>query len=296
MAARQNIFRVRRSYNQWVANQTLEDYALRFTAKSARRWSAARVSNTALGAISFLAMEAIGGSITLHYGFDNAVVAILLVSLVIFLTAIPISYYAARYGVDIDLLTRGAGFGYIGSTITSLIYASFTFIFFAIEAAIMAMALEMLFDIPLVLGYLICAVAIIPLVTHGITTISRFQVWTQPVWVLLQLAPFVFIIYADASSISDWTQFEGALATNNQGLNVVMFGAAAAVVFSLIAQIGEQVDFLRFIPEPRNQEEKRRWWLAVMSGGPGWIVIGMLKILAGSFLAVLALNQGISPE
>ncbi len=71
MAVKQNIFRVRRSYNQWVANQTLEDYALRFTAKSARRWSAARVSHTALGAISFLAMEAIGGSITLHYGFDN---------------------------------------------------------------------------------------------------------------------------------------------------------------------------------------------------------------------------------
>ncbi|WP_417565474.1 ATP-binding protein [Marinobacter sp.] len=294
MAARQNIFRVRRSYNQWVANQTLEDYALRFTAKSARRWSAARVSNTALGAISFLAMEAIGGSITLHYGFDNAVAAILAVSLVIFLTAIPISYYAARYGVDIDLLTRGAGFGYIGSTITSLIYASFTFIFFAIEAAIMAMALEMLFDIPLVLGYLICAVVIIPLVTHGITTISRFQVWTQPVWILLQLAPFVFIIYADASSISDWTQFDGLGVNAGQGLNVVMFGAAAAVVFSLIAQIGEQVDFLRFIPEPQNRAEKRRWWLAVMSGGPGWIVIGMLKILAGSFLAVLALNQGIS--
>tara|TARA_R110000823_G_scaffold255606_2_gene377632 strand:+ start:340 stop:3750 length:3411 start_codon:yes stop_codon:yes gene_type:complete len=294
MAARQNIFRVRRRYNQWVANQTLEDYALRFTAKSARRWSAARVSNTALGAISFLAMEAIGGSITLYYGFDNAVAAILAVSLVIFLTAIPISYYAARYGVDIDLLTRGAGFGYIGSTITSLIYASFTFIFFAIEAAIMAMALEMLFDIPLVIGYLVSAVAIIPLVIHGITAISRFQVWTQPIWILLQLAPFVFIIYADASSVGDWTRFEGLSTVAGQGLNVMAFGAAAAVVFSLIAQIGEQVDFLRFIPEPQNHKEKRRWWLAVMAGGPGWIVIGMIKILAGSFLAVLALNQGVS--
>merc|ERR1712023_71424 len=100
----------------------------------------------------------------------------------------------------------------------------------------------MLFDIPLVLGYLISAVVIIPLVTHGITTISRFQVWTQPVWILLQLAPFVFIIYADASSISDWTQFEGLGLSAGQGLNVVTFGAAAAVVFSLIAQIGEQVD------------------------------------------------------
>jgi len=79
VAGRQRIDRVRRQYNQWVANQTLEDYALRFTAKSARRWSAARVANTALGAISFLALEAIGGTITLNYGVTNATAAILVV-------------------------------------------------------------------------------------------------------------------------------------------------------------------------------------------------------------------------
>ncbi|MDF1629457.1 MAG: ATP-binding protein [Alcanivoracaceae bacterium] len=293
MSARQSIFRVRRNYNQWVANQTLEDYALRFTAKSARRWSASRVANTALGAISFLALEAIGGAITIHYGFDNAVAAICAVALIIFLTAIPISYYAARYGVDIDLLTRGAGFGYIGSTITSLIYASFTFIFFAIEAAIMAMALELLFDIPLVVGYLICSVVIIPLVTHGITAISKFQLWTQPVWIILQLLPFIAIIYLDAGSISDWTQFDGIEPGQDGSFDLLLFGAAAAVVFSLMAQIGEQVDFLRFIPEPKPGK-KLYWWAAVMAGGPGWIVIGALKILAGSFLAVLALKHGVS--
>ncbi len=124
MNAKQNISIVRRSYNQWVNNQTLEDYALRFTAKRARKWSLARVANTALGAISFLALEAIGGAITISYGFDNAAIAILLVGILILLAGIPICYYAAKYGVDIDLLTRGAGFGYIGSTATSLIYAS----------------------------------------------------------------------------------------------------------------------------------------------------------------------------
>ncbi|ACE83288.1 hybrid sensor histidine kinase/response regulator [Cellvibrio japonicus] len=294
MTAKQHIFRVRRNYNQWVANQTLEDYALRFTAKSARRWSNARVATTALGAISFLALEAIGGAITLHYGFSNAVAAICAVSLIIFLTAIPISYYAAKYGVDIDLLTRGAGFGYIGSTITSLIYASFTFIFFALEAAIMAMALELLFDIPLAWGYLISSVVIIPLVTHGITFISRFQLWTQPFWVLLQLIPFVFIIYADASSVENWTEFAGS-DNQHQGLNILFFGAASAVVFSLIAQIGEQVDFLRFLPTPKPGQ-RWRWWAALIAGGPGWIVIGTIKILAGSFLAVLAVNHGITGE
>ena len=77
------------------------------------------------------------GTITLNYGFTNATTAILVVSAIIFVCGLPIAYYAAKCGVDIDLLTRGAGFGYIGSTITSLIYATFTFIFFAIEAVIM---------------------------------------------------------------------------------------------------------------------------------------------------------------
>lgn len=298
MAAKQHIFRVRRNYNQWVANQTLEDYALRFTAKSARRWSNARVATTALGAISFLALEAIGGAITLHYGFNNALAAICAVSFIIFLTAIPISYYAAKYGVDIDLLTRGAGFGYIGSTITSLIYASFTFIFFALEAAIMAMALDLLFGIPLPLGYLISSVAIIPLVTHGITFISRFQLWSQPLWIILQLLPFIFIIYADASAVESWTQYSGRLQNPEQaqtGVNILLFGAASAVIFSLIAQIGEQVDFLRFLPPPKPGK-KLHWWAALIAGGPGWIVIGAIKIMAGSFLAVLAMNHGIGME
>lgn len=295
MTAKQHIFRVRRNYNQWVANETLEDYALRFTAKSARRWSSSRVANTALGAISFLALEAIGGAITLQYGFANAVAATLAVGLVIFLTAIPISYYAARYGVDSDLLTRGAGFGYIGSTVTSLIYATFTFIFFALEAVIMAMALELLFGVPLVAGYLLCSVMIIPLVTHGITLISRFQLWTQPLWLGLQLLPFVFIIYLDARAIEDWTQFTGPPDTDNPGLNLIMFGAAAGVMFALIAQIGEQVDFLRFVPEAKPGS-RLRWWAAIMAGGPGWIVIGVIKILAGSFLAVLALSHGVDAD
>ena len=156
--------------------------------QGARRWSSLRVANTALGAISFLALEAIGGAITVNYGFTNATAAILAVGALIFLTGLPIAYYAASYGVDIDLLTRGAGFGYIGSTITSLIYASFTFMFFAIEAAILSLALELCFGVPLPLGYMICSLVVIPLVTHGITFISRLQLWTQPIWIVLHVA------------------------------------------------------------------------------------------------------------
>src|SRR5262245_22217458 len=83
MKPRQRIVRERRQYNQWVASQTLEDYALRYTADRARK-SSFRVGNTALGPIAFLACEAIGGALTLSYGFSNAASAIVFFSMLMF--------------------------------------------------------------------------------------------------------------------------------------------------------------------------------------------------------------------
>lgn len=107
MAASQKIFKVRRHYNKWVANQTLEDYALRFTARAGRTMSIQRVGNTALGATAFLALEGIAAAVTLNYGFINTVTAMVVVCVLFFITGFPITYYSAKHGLDIDLLTRG---------------------------------------------------------------------------------------------------------------------------------------------------------------------------------------------
>ena len=291
----QKIVRVRRNYNKWVSNQTLEDFSLRFTAKKIRKWSPFIVANTALGSVSFLALESIGASITLQYGYVNATIAILVVCFLIFATGLPISYYAAKHGVDIDLLSRGAGFGYIGSTITSLIYASFTFIFFAIEAAIMSTALELFFGIPLFAGYLISSIIIIPMVVHGFTFINKLQLCTQPIWLALHILPFAFIAANHPEFFSEWTDFTGLSEDPGGGFNILLFGAASAVIFSLAAQIGEQVDFLRFLP-PRTEKNGFKWWWAMFSAGPGWIGVGGLKIIAGSFLVVLALKMAVPAE
>ncbi|HBX54128.1 ATP-binding protein [Pseudomonas sp. UBA2684] len=290
----QRIVKIRRDYNSWVADETMEDYALRFTPKSFRKWSELRIANTALSAVSFLALEAIGGALALSYGFTNTLWAILAVSLVIFLTGLPISYYAARYGVDMDLLTRGAGFGYIGSTITSLIYASFTFLFFALEAAIMALALELYFNIPLALAYVICSVIVIPLVAYGITLINRLQMWTQPLWLFLLFLPYIFVIGKNPEALSDWTSFAGREGEGG-AFNLLYFGAACTVALALVTQIGEQVDYLRFLPE-KTRHNRKRWWAALLMAGPGWIIPGALKMLAGAFLAFLALQHEIPME
>jgi len=296
MAARQRIIPVRRDYNRWVANQTLEDYALRFTAKSARQFSSQRISQTAIGAISFLALEAIGGTITLSYGTTNAFWATVVASVVMLAIGLPISRYAIRHGVDIDLLTRGASFGYIGSTITSLIYASFTFMLFAIEASIMSGALELAFAIPLWIGYIISAVVVIPLVTYGIRLISRFQILTQPFWIVLNILPFIFIAFADWQKFDLWVAFAGihhpaAEPGTYAPFNLLEFGAASAVILALMSQIGEQVDFLRFLPPEGHRKIRHR--IAIFLAGPGWVILGAPKLLAGSFLVVLTLSTGV---
>jgi signal transduction histidine kinase/CheY-like chemotaxis protein len=297
MKASQHIFRIRRKYNAWVGNETLEDYALRFTAIKARRWNIEHVAKTALGATAFLALEAIAAAVTLSYGAINAIAAMFAVGVVIFITGFPIAYNAAKYGLDIDLLTRGAGFGYLGSTITSLIYASFTFIFFAIEGAILAAALRALFGIPLWLGYIICSVAVIPIVTHGITVISKFQVGTQTFWLTLQCTALAVIAWFEFDKVADWTAYmpDTTTAATHSGFSLALFGSSAAIMFSLVAQIGEQVDYLRFMPE-KTKSNSKKWWFWLTLAGPGWILIGIIKMLLGSFLAYLAITAGDSPE
>ncbi|MEY2653774.1 MAG: hypothetical protein RLZZ524_802, partial [Pseudomonadota bacterium] len=223
----------------------------------------------------------------------NAALAILATALVIALAGIPISVYAARHGLDMDLLTRGAGFGYIGSTLTSLIYASFTFIFFALEAAVMAYALELAFDIPPAWGYLICAVVVIPLVTHGITLIGRLQVWSQPIWLVMLLLPYAYVFARNPGLLDELRGYGGEAGLH--GFDMLAFGSAMTVGIALITQMGEQADYLRFMPE-RTPQNRVRWWAGTLVGGIGWIVPGVLKMLGGALLASLAIGHSVPTE
>lgn len=293
--APQRIVKVRRDYNSWVARETLEDYALRYTPQRFRRMSEWRVASTAFGgAASFLILEAVGATLLVQYGFSNAFWAILATGLIIFLTGLPISIYAARFGIDMDLLTRGAGFGYIGSTLTSLIYASFTFIFFALEAAVMAYALELALGVPPAWGYLVCALVVIPLVTHGVSAISRLQVWTQPIWLVMLVVPFGYVLARNPGAFSGITHYGGVKGAT-AGFDMHLFGAALTVGIALITQMGEQADYLRFMPA-RTPRNRVRWWAGVLAGGPGWVLLGVLKMLGGAALAYLAITHMVPPE
>ncbi len=282
----------RRQYNQWVATESIEDYALRYSPSSFRKWSPSVLGSTMIGTNSALSFEAIGALLVLDFGFTNAVWAMTFAAVIIFLVGLPICNYAAKHSIDMDLLTRSAGFGYVGSTFTSLIYASFCFIFLAFESAIMAQALKLGLGIPLPVGYFICAVVVIPVVFYGVTAINKLHRWTQAIWLVLVFAPIAFVLLYEPKALAALSSHAGDV-SKSSGFDVLHFGVAAGISFALIAQIGEQVDYLRFMPD-KSQHSRWSWWSNMIVGGPGWVWISYLAQLAGAFLAAVAVMGGMA--
>ena len=269
-------------------NQQFEDYTLRYVPQSFRKWSPSVVAITALGGIAYLADFSIGASIGTLYGTQNAIYSILLAAIIIFITGLPLAYYAARYNIDLDLITRGCGFGFYGSVLTSIIFASFTFIFFALEGSIMAQGLLVGLNIPLAIGYLLTTLIVFPLVMYGMNALSKLQVWTTPLWLILMVTPVVILTYQNPEFIEKFLNYSGSSTSNNLNLAAIVTGAGIAL--ALMGQIGEQIDYLRLMPT-LTRENRKAWWVAVIAAGPGWVILGAIKQIIGIFLAVFILDK-----
>ena len=275
-----------------AANETLEDYTLRFAPRSYRRWGTGVVATSALGGIAYLADFAIGANIGIAHGTTNALWGILIAAVIIFVTGFPLAYYAARYNIDLDLITRGSGFGYYGSVLTNVIFATFTFIFFALEGSIMAQGLQLGLGIPLWLGYAVSTLMVIPLVIYGMKALAKLQVWTTPLWLILFVIPMVYLLISHPDSVETFFAYQGADGDGTPSFASMML--AAGVCLSLMAQIAEQIDYLRFMP-PRTDANRKSWWRAVILAGPGWVIFGAIKQIVGLFVAVYIIAR-LTPD
>jgi purine-cytosine permease-like protein len=133
------------------------------------------------------------------------------------------------------------------------------------------------------LGYAASTLIIFPLVIYGMKVLSTLQVWTTPLWLVLMVAPFVYLVVSHPESVGQFFAYPGE--NGVQGFDLGSTLLAAGVCLSLIAQIAEQNDYLRFMP-PKTPENKRSWWTWMFLAGPGWVIFGAIKQIVGLFLAV----------
>ncbi len=108
----------------------------------------------------------------------------------------------------------------------------------------------------------------------------------------MMVAPFVAVVLKEPEAFNVFTSFSGSISGSNE-FSWHYFGFAVGISLALIAQIGEQIDYLRFMP-PLKKENRVKWWVSMLVAGPGWIILGFLKQIGGIFLAAIVIFAGLS--
>ena len=104
----------------------------------------------------------------------------------------------------------------------------------------------------------------------------------------------MYVLVRDSGAFAGITPYKGERGAIT-GFDLHWFGAALTVGIALITQIGKQADYLRFMPV-HTTANRCRWWAGVLGGEPGWVLLGVLKMQAGAFLAYLAIQHMVQLE
>lgn len=87
-----------------------------------------------------------------------------------------IAYLSAKSGMNVNLLSRGGGFEYIGASLTSLIYASNFIMYCAFEGMILVYAVREFFpSLSTSILIIVFGTLVIPLNWFGIKQLDKLQ-------------------------------------------------------------------------------------------------------------------------
>lgn len=228
-----------------VKDERTEDYALEQVPKEARRpWPG--IMNVALGVATAMVFMQMGSMMALAYGSMNALLAEIYATIVAGIFGVAIAYGAARTGLNANLIARGAGYGSVGASLTSLIYALNFIMYFAIEGSIMAAAIHAYIPaIPLWLLMVVVGVGVIPLNWYGIRQLDRFQKYSIPIYVVLLIAGIIASIVSTKGTYHhNWLSFMPA----NGHVGGVALLACIGIINGLVGIMSLLVsDYARFI-------------------------------------------------
>ncbi|SFE53095.1 purine-cytosine permease family protein [Alteribacillus iranensis] len=172
-----------------------DDFALEKVPAEGRNMGWLSLTNVTLGVATALLFMQMGSLMAVYYGSVNALLAAIYATVVAGTLGIGICYYAAKSGMNVNLMARGGGFGYIGASITSFIYATNFIMYCAIEGSIMAYAVHEYFQmIPAWVLMVFFGLVVIPLNWFGIKQLNKLQKWSLPIFIVLLAAGFAIAL------------------------------------------------------------------------------------------------------
>lgn len=173
-----------------------DDYSLERVPLKARTMGWISVTNITFGIATAIFYFQMGSVMALQFGAANAIVSSIYAIFVAGILGTFIAYLSAKSGMNVNLLSRGGGFGYIGASLTSLIYASNFIMYCAFEGLILVSAIHTYFPaIPEWTLVVVFGSLVIPLNWFGIKQLDKLQKWSLPIFGLFLLTAIGLSIF-----------------------------------------------------------------------------------------------------
>ncbi|MGK7378698.1 purine-cytosine permease family protein [Planococcus sp. 1R117A] len=164
------------------------DYTFDRVPREERKMGWLSITNITFGIATAIFYFQMGSVMALQFGAANAIISAIYAIIVAGILGTIIVYLSAKSGMNVNLLSRG-GFGYIGASLTSLIYASNFIMYCAFEGMILVAAVHAFFPaIPVWALIVIFGSIVIPLNWFGIKQLDKLQKWSLPIFGLFLIA------------------------------------------------------------------------------------------------------------
>lgn len=182
--------------NNTVEQEGQDDYSLERVPRDKRNMGWISITNITFGIATAIFYFQLGSVMALQFGAVNAMISALYAIIVAGILGTFIAYLSAKTGMNVNLLSRGGGFGYIGASLTSLIYASNFIMYCAFEGMILVYAVHEFFpSIPTWVYIIIFGTLVIPLNWFGIKQLDKLQKWSMPLFVIFLTAAIVVSLF-----------------------------------------------------------------------------------------------------
>ncbi|ASK64473.1 permease [Virgibacillus phasianinus] len=199
-----------------------DDYSLGRVPRNHRTMGWVSVTNITFGIATAIFYFQMGSVMALQFGAANAIASAIYAIVIAGVLGTIIAYLSAKSGMNVNLLSRGGGFGYIGASLTSLIYASNFIMYCAFEGLILVSAIHTFFPaIPEWSLKVFFGALVIPLNWFGIKQLDKLQKWSLPIFA-------IFLFTAIGVSIFTPSLYDGSVLSFMP--NGVQFGGEALLL------------------------------------------------------------------
>jgi purine-cytosine permease-like protein len=187
-----------------VADNGSDDYSLGRVPVEKRNMGWLSITNITFGIATAIFYFQMGSVMALQFGAINAIISAVYAIIVAGILGTFIAYLSAKSGMNVNLLSRGGGFGYIGASLTSFIYATNFIMYCALEGMILVTAVHLFIPaIPEWVLIIFFGSIVIPLNWFGIKQLDKLQKWSLPLF-------FIFLIAAIYMATQTPSVYEGS--------------------------------------------------------------------------------------